>query len=238
MSSCRRAAAADSMERLVRDGLERASGGLPEGRRSSRGAHGATRSTRPRCSVSPRTSFRPRWMRAAEMCDFWRFNAAYMQQIYGEQPGLRARHLGLRGVPAARRASWFAVSPFNFTSIGGNLCLGPGADGQHGAVEAGIHGGPVQLLHAAGVARGWPARRRDQLRSGPRRAGRQPGLRAAPRWLGCTSPAPRRPSSSCGDRWRSASRTTAATRGSSARQAARTSSSPIRRPTRRRWRRR
>jgi len=23
---------------------------------------------------------------AAEMCDFWRFNAAYMQQVYGDQP--------------------------------------------------------------------------------------------------------------------------------------------------------
>ncbi|NKB88862.1 MAG: L-glutamate gamma-semialdehyde dehydrogenase [Acidobacteria bacterium] len=61
---------------------------------------------------------------AAEMCDFWRFNAAYMQQIYGDQPGSApgiwdyVEYRALEGFV-------FAVAPFNFTSIGGNLSSAP-----------------------------------------------------------------------------------------------------------------
>ena len=42
----------------------------------------------------------------------------------------------------------FAVTPFNFTSIGGNLPTAPALDGQHGAVEAGVDLVALQLLHA------------------------------------------------------------------------------------------
>ena len=61
---------------------------------------------------------------AAEMCDFWRFNAAYMQQIYGEQPESAP---GIWDYVEYRPLEGFvfAVSPFNFTSIGGNLCSSP-----------------------------------------------------------------------------------------------------------------
>jgi len=61
---------------------------------------------------------------AAEMCDFWRYNATYMQQIYGDQPGSApgiwdyVEYRALEGFV-------FAVTPFNFTSIGGNLCSSP-----------------------------------------------------------------------------------------------------------------
>ena len=61
---------------------------------------------------------------ACELVDFWRFNAHYMRQLYAEQP-------------FSPRGQWnyveyrplegfvFAVTPFNFTSIGGNLPTAP-----------------------------------------------------------------------------------------------------------------
>ena len=61
---------------------------------------------------------------AAEMCDFWRYNAAYMQQIYGDQPESAPGiwdYLEYRPL----EGFVFAVSPFNFTSIGGNLPSAP-----------------------------------------------------------------------------------------------------------------
>ncbi|MEW5936212.1 MAG: L-glutamate gamma-semialdehyde dehydrogenase [Candidatus Thermoplasmatota archaeon] len=59
-----------------------------------------------------------------ELIDFWRFNAYYMQEIYEQQPesakGMwnRIQHRPLEGFV-------FAVTPFNFTSIGGNLPTAP-----------------------------------------------------------------------------------------------------------------
>ena len=61
---------------------------------------------------------------ACELIDFWRFNVSYMQALYAEQPGSvpglwnRLEHRPLDGFV-------FAVSPFNFTSIGGNLPTAP-----------------------------------------------------------------------------------------------------------------
>lgn len=57
---------------------------------------------------------------ACELIDFLRFNVAYMQQIYGDQPGSqpgiwnRLEYRPLEGFV-------FAITPFNFTAIAGNL---------------------------------------------------------------------------------------------------------------------
>lgn len=57
---------------------------------------------------------------ACELIDFLRFNVAYMQQIYGDQPGSqpgiwnRLEYRPLEGFV-------FAVTPFNFTAISANL---------------------------------------------------------------------------------------------------------------------
>lgn len=57
---------------------------------------------------------------ACELIDFLRFNVFYMSQIYGEQPGSapgiwnRLEHRPLEGFT-------FAITPFNFTAIAGNL---------------------------------------------------------------------------------------------------------------------
>jgi 1-pyrroline-5-carboxylate dehydrogenase len=61
---------------------------------------------------------------ACELIDFWRFNVEYMLRIYDEQPASgqgtwnRLEYRPLEGFV-------LAVSPFNFTAIGGNLSTSP-----------------------------------------------------------------------------------------------------------------
>ena len=61
---------------------------------------------------------------ACELIDFWRFNAQYAQEIYCEQP---ANGVGVWNQLEYRALEGFiyAVSPFNFTAIGGNLSSAP-----------------------------------------------------------------------------------------------------------------
>jgi len=59
----------------------------------------------------------------AELCDFWRFNVEFMTQIYNEQPE-SAAGIWNRMEYRALEGFIFALTPFNFTSIAGNL---PGA---------------------------------------------------------------------------------------------------------------
>lgn len=61
---------------------------------------------------------------AAELIDFWRFNVEFMLRIYGEQP--------LSGGGAWNRVDYrplegfvYAITPFNFTAIAGNLPSAP-----------------------------------------------------------------------------------------------------------------
>jgi 1-pyrroline-5-carboxylate dehydrogenase len=61
---------------------------------------------------------------AAELCDFWRFNAAFLQQLYSDQP-ISVRGLWDMVEYRALEGFVFAVTPFNFTSIGGNLPTAP-----------------------------------------------------------------------------------------------------------------
>ena len=61
---------------------------------------------------------------ACELIDFWRFNVGFARQIYAEQPksgpGIwnRADHRSLEGFV-------YAITPFNFTAIAGNLPTAP-----------------------------------------------------------------------------------------------------------------
>lgn len=61
---------------------------------------------------------------AGELIDFWRFNPYYMQQIYTDQP---ASSRGVLNYLEYRPLDGFvfAVTPFNFTSIAGNLPTSP-----------------------------------------------------------------------------------------------------------------
>ena len=61
---------------------------------------------------------------ACELIDFWRYNVAFATQIRAEQPGStsgvwnRTDHRPLEGFV-------YAISPFNFTAIAGNLATAP-----------------------------------------------------------------------------------------------------------------
>ena len=71
-----------------------------------------------------KTAFQAEIDSACELIDFWRFNAFYMAQLMADQPisspGIwnRLEYRPLEGFV-------FAVSPFNFTSIAGNLPTAP-----------------------------------------------------------------------------------------------------------------
>jgi 1-pyrroline-5-carboxylate dehydrogenase len=95
---------------------------------------------------------------ACELADFWRFNPAYAQELYSEQP---ISSPGMWNQLDYRPLEGFvyAVSPFNFTAIGGNL---PGAPALMGntvvwkpastAIVSGYY--IMQLLEEAGLPPG------------------------------------------------------------------------------------
>ncbi len=61
---------------------------------------------------------------ACELIDFWRVNAHYAQEVYADQPMSSAgmwNSLDYRGL----EGFVYAISPFNFTAIGGNLAGAP-----------------------------------------------------------------------------------------------------------------
>ena len=113
-------AAADRVARLVAHAVGGARGRAACARPSCSPARGARRSTPRRCSASRRPRTRRRSTPPASSIDFWRFNVSYMTRIYEEQPisspGVwnRLEYRPLEGFV-------FAVTPFNFTAIGGNL---------------------------------------------------------------------------------------------------------------------
>lgn len=95
---------------------------------------------------------------ACELIDFWRFNTAYMQHLYREQPS------SVRGIwntveYRALEGFVFAVTPFNFTAIAGNLPTSPALMGNvvlwkpaSTAVLSGYY--LMKLLEAAGMPAG------------------------------------------------------------------------------------
>jgi 1-pyrroline-5-carboxylate dehydrogenase len=117
---------------------------------------------------------------ACELVDFWRFNAQYMTRIYEEQPisspGVwnRLEYRPLEGFV-------FAVTPFNFTAIAGNLPTSAALMGNTvvwkpastAAVsahflmklyeEAGLPPGVINLVYGSGAAVGDPALASEHL---------------------------------------------------------------------------
>lgn len=107
----------------------------------------------------------------AELCDFWRFNVQYLTEIYHTQPESapltwnRMEYRALEGFV-------FALTPFNFTSIAGNLPTAPAMCGNvvvwkvaesqvfSAAVimevleEAGLPAGVINLLYVSGPVAG------------------------------------------------------------------------------------
>lgn len=71
-----------------------------------------------------KTAFQSEIDAASEMIDFWRFNAYFAQELYSEQP---VSGPGVWNQMEYRNLEGFvyAISPFNFTAIGGNLTTAP-----------------------------------------------------------------------------------------------------------------
>ncbi|HEY7681248.1 MAG TPA: L-glutamate gamma-semialdehyde dehydrogenase [Gemmatimonadales bacterium] len=71
-----------------------------------------------------KTAFQAEIDSACELIDFWRFNVYFAEQLYREQPASapltwnRMEHRPLEGFV-------YAITPFNFTAIGGNLPTAP-----------------------------------------------------------------------------------------------------------------
>ncbi|HEY7190961.1 MAG TPA: L-glutamate gamma-semialdehyde dehydrogenase [Vicinamibacterales bacterium] len=61
---------------------------------------------------------------ASELIDFWRFNPYYAQELYEEQP-ISSHTMWNRLEYRPLEGFVYAVTPFNFTSIGGNLPTAP-----------------------------------------------------------------------------------------------------------------
>jgi 1-pyrroline-5-carboxylate dehydrogenase len=117
---------------------------------------------------------------ACELIDFWRFNVKYMTRIYEEQPisspGVwnRLEYRPLEGFV-------FAVTPFNFTAIAGNLPASAALMGNtvvwkpastaavsaHFVMrlweEAGLPPGVINLVYGSGAAVGDPALASEHL---------------------------------------------------------------------------
>lgn len=58
---------------------------------------------------------------ACEIVDFLRFNVAYMEEIYAQQPPVSPRGVWNRVEQRPLEGFVFALTPFNFTAIAGNL---------------------------------------------------------------------------------------------------------------------
>ena len=111
---------------------------------------------------------------ACELIDFWRYNVAYMPQIFEQQPDSDA---GMWNYVEYRALEGFvfAVTPFNFTSIAGNLPTSPALMGNtvvwkpastavyaaHYLMqlfrEAGLPDGVINMVPGSGARIGDPA---------------------------------------------------------------------------------
>ncbi len=72
-----------------------------------------------------KTAFQAEIDAACELVDFFRFNVYYAQQIYEEQPLHSPEGIWNRMEYRPLEGFIFAISPFNFTSIAGNLPTSP-----------------------------------------------------------------------------------------------------------------
>jgi 1-pyrroline-5-carboxylate dehydrogenase len=105
-----------------------------------------------------KTAFQAEIDAASEMVDFWRFNTYFAQELYSEQP---ISGPGVWNQMEYRPIEGFvyAVSPFNFTAIGGNLTTAPALMGNtvvwkpaSAAMLSGYY--TLKLLETAGMPPG------------------------------------------------------------------------------------
>jgi 1-pyrroline-5-carboxylate dehydrogenase len=107
---------------------------------------------------------------ACELIDFWRFNVAFGREIVAEQPAANSPGMWNRLDHRSLEGFVYAITPFNFTAIGGNLPTAPALMGNvvlwkpaptqqlaaHYTMrlleEAGLPPGVINLLPGDGIA--------------------------------------------------------------------------------------
>src|SRR5262245_24831303 len=105
-----------------------------------------------------KTAFQAEIDSAAELIDFWRFNPHYAQPLYAEQP--ISNHTMWNQLDYRPLEGFvYAVTPFNFTSIAGNLPTAPALMGNTVVWKPASSAIPsafaiVKLLEAAGLPPG------------------------------------------------------------------------------------
>ena len=72
-----------------------------------------------------KTAFQAEIDAACELIDFWRFNVHYAKQITAEQPIANSRGVWNRTDHRPLEGFVYAITPFNFTAIAGNLPTAP-----------------------------------------------------------------------------------------------------------------
>ncbi|CAG7573873.1 delta-1-pyrroline-5-carboxylate dehydrogenase [Barrientosiimonas humi] len=72
-----------------------------------------------------KTCFQAEIDSACELIDFWRFNVHFARQILAEQPPANARGVWNRTDHRPLEGFVYAITPFNFTAIAGNLPTAP-----------------------------------------------------------------------------------------------------------------
>ncbi len=118
-----------------------------------------------------KTAFQSEIDAVCELADFYRYNAAFMSQIYNEQPD-SSKDIWNRMEYRALEGFIFALTPFNFTSIAGNLPAAPAIMGNtvvwkaagtqvYSAsvimeifMEAGLPDGVINLIFVSGPVAG------------------------------------------------------------------------------------
>jgi len=107
---------------------------------------------------------------ACELIDFWRFNVHFARQILAEQPMAHGKGVWNRIDHRPLEGFVYAITPFNFTAIGGNLPTAPAIMGNtvvwkpsptqalsaHYTMAllqaAGLPPGVINLVHGDGIA--------------------------------------------------------------------------------------
>jgi len=115
-----------------------------------------------------KTAFQAEIDSACELIDFWRFNVAFARQILSEQP-VSSRGVWNRTDHRPLEGFVYAVTPFNFTAIAGNLPTAPALMGntvvwkpaatqQFAAtvlmellIEAGLPPGVINMVTGSGI---------------------------------------------------------------------------------------
>jgi len=96
---------------------------------------------------------------ACEMADFWRFNVQFAREIYAEQPPANSAGVWNRLDHRPLEGFVYAITPFNFTAIAGNLPTAPALMGntvvwKPSPTQALAADWTMRLLQAAGMPPG------------------------------------------------------------------------------------